>query len=499
MNCTEKVEQLNLKGINIDHEATDVECPTYLRVVKEKRKRICYYQKLQLKPDKPIWLCLNAQSLPSNIDQIRNFITAIQNSPVLLGFTETRVTDDIENWEIEIEGYECIRCDSRNRRTGGVTLYVKNDMKIESIVVNTIENNCWFIIINVNFKSYKGSVMVVYHSPNSEDKEFIDFIEHTAEDLAIKGNTIIMGDFNINMNRVNSTSLKLKSALNGLGLKQLVNEPTRVGRESSTIIDLVFSNIDLDVKVYDTPKITDHSWLHLIFNKTEVTQKKSVLIRKRNFKDFDLDLYREHLKDNISQINEYPTSDQTCNKFVHAIVHALDQTAPFKIVKISEKWIGKKWYCDDIKIACQHRDNAFLMAKRTQLQDDWHSFRILRNKVVKLIKKKKKEYFNQQINVNKNNSKQLWKTIKNIIKGDSRQETVNGDLIFDGEDTTYKENDDANNFNRYFVNSIKSIIDNIETNENKNNYCTSDIWCENVLESFELIDSKKLRTIVFSL
>ena len=76
---------------------------------------------------------------------------------------------------------------------------------------------------------------------------------------------------------------------------------------------------------------------------------------------------------------------------------------------------------------------------------------------------------------------------------------MNGELIFDGEDTTYKENDDANNFNRYFVNSIKSIIDNIETNENENNYCTSDIWCENVLESFELIDSKKLRTIVFSL
>src|SRR6187551_193375 len=115
---------------------------------------------------------------------------------------------------------------------------------------------------------------------------------------------------------------------------------------------------------------------------------------------------------------------------------------------------------------------AFLTAKRTQLQDDWHSFRILRNKVVKLIKIKEKEYFNQQINVNKNNSKQLWKTIKNIIKGDSRQETVNGDLIFDGEDTTYKENDDANNFNRYIVDSIKSIIDNIETNENEKNYST---------------------------
>lgn len=42
VNCEDKVRRLKLTDISTDHEATDKDCPTYLRIINEKRKRIDY-------------------------------------------------------------------------------------------------------------------------------------------------------------------------------------------------------------------------------------------------------------------------------------------------------------------------------------------------------------------------------------------------------------------------------------------------------------------------
>jgi len=41
--------------------------------------------------------------------------------------------------------------------------------------------------------------MLVYHSPNSSDAEFLDFLEETCCNELLNGSVIIMGDFNIDM------------------------------------------------------------------------------------------------------------------------------------------------------------------------------------------------------------------------------------------------------------------------------------------------------------
>ena len=67
------------------------------------------------------FICLVVQSLLENKDLIKGFIFNLnKSSPLLLGFTETRVTEDIEDFQIETKDYVTIRCNSLNRRTGGV-------------------------------------------------------------------------------------------------------------------------------------------------------------------------------------------------------------------------------------------------------------------------------------------------------------------------------------------------------------------------------------------
>ena len=50
-----------------------------------------------------------------------------------------------------------------------------------------------------------------------------------------------MGDFNINY-LSNATNLNVKRAFNNLGLTQIIKTATRITKDSSTSIDLIFTN-----------------------------------------------------------------------------------------------------------------------------------------------------------------------------------------------------------------------------------------------------------------
>lgn len=68
----------------------------------------------------------NIQSLYVNSDQLITDINCYKPSVVLL--SEAQTTTDIENFEIRIDGYKMIRCDSTSSYTGGVVIYVKKNL-----------------------------------------------------------------------------------------------------------------------------------------------------------------------------------------------------------------------------------------------------------------------------------------------------------------------------------------------------------------------------------
>lgn len=66
---------------------------------------------------------LNVRSLLPKIDEVRDI--ARKTTPAVLCFTETWL-DTIQDPEMEIDNYTCVRKD-RNRNGGGVATYVRNN------------------------------------------------------------------------------------------------------------------------------------------------------------------------------------------------------------------------------------------------------------------------------------------------------------------------------------------------------------------------------------
>lgn len=66
----------------------------------------------------------------------------------MLMLSETCLTEDINENEIECEGYQCFRNDSHSRHTGGC-VYVRSDVRVEVLNVSTLEEKVWILSLKV--------------------------------------------------------------------------------------------------------------------------------------------------------------------------------------------------------------------------------------------------------------------------------------------------------------------------------------------------------------
>jgi len=119
-------------------------------------------------------ICLNVQGFIKHKDEIEN-VYLHRFRPSILRFTKTHVTNMIEDHQLDIDGYVCMKGDSESSRMRGVLLYVDKEIKFEMITVNKSAGNWWTIMIKISDKNYNGILMLVYHLPS--DADFMYFRE----------------------------------------------------------------------------------------------------------------------------------------------------------------------------------------------------------------------------------------------------------------------------------------------------------------------------------
>ena len=85
------------------------------------------------------FLHININSLLPKIDEIRYFTK--KSNAAVIGITESKLDKSVLDSEINIDGYEVLRCD-RNRNGGGVACYIREDIgfDVKSCLSNDIEH-----------------------------------------------------------------------------------------------------------------------------------------------------------------------------------------------------------------------------------------------------------------------------------------------------------------------------------------------------------------------
>lgn len=430
---------------------------------------------------------LNIQGLTSHKVQLNWIIN--QNRPKIICLSETHVTKDFTKNEIKIEGYNSICSYSKSAHTGGTLIYVKKGLKYKMIKNMDDNMNMWLTGIEIKVENEKCFIYSIYHSPSSSHAEFLDKLDELFETIQLDGIIVMVGDFNIDMAGSSFYEGKLKTLIRKYGFYQVVEKCTRITKDSATKIDLVLTNKkNLKNEVHSTPKITDHSIITINMMQ-ESTEKNNVKIF-RNYKNMDvlqyqLSLINRHWPPNCSEC------DILADNLTTNLIELLNEFAPEKEKVIGQKWGNKMWWNQEIDEQIKIRDQFYQKAINTITDEDWNIYKRQRNRIVTLIRTSKVRYYDEKIDQNKQNSTEMWKTLKSIVN-EKNQDSIKNEIIFNG---VVVEKDICERFNEHFLNSIDEIVKNIHPSKTHVE-SISHIESDKNLEEFCMIEMSELRKTI---
>lgn len=425
-----------------------------------------------MKHDSVCILNLNIRGLLNNIDELKYVIR--KTKPEICVVTETHVTSNILDHEIEIPGFKYIRSDSHSTHTGGVVVYITKKLKYENIKI-IATTYLWMVSVDIKTAKHdKNKIVAVYMSANESKAEILNYFEQWLDENCLDCNLIICGDFNINVSEKTTYSQRLLRICSDFGLKQFVNSVTRRTNVSATTIDLCFSNQRVDVIITDDEQISDHHNM-FIYIKCPISNSKAKNRTIKVWKGYN-DL---SLSANISAwIDEWEEmSRKNCNVKTEWLLNNLNETAD-KFINLRTVRSIDEFFEYELE---QMRKQKNLLYKTAQYssdnnQNNWDEYRRYRNVYKQTIDRKKYECMQRRLDAVSGDVKGTWKLLKTILNGNVNDIdfiTTNGVDI-----TDHKLIADA--FNEYFVTAVEQISANIPHVEYNNDDITFEV--DNIFE-----------------
>ena len=127
----------------------------------------------------------------------------------------------------------------------------------------------------------------------------------------------------------------------------------------------------------------------------------------------------------------------------------IDNLAPSKNKRIKGK--SQNWFDAEIMEKISDRDKLFKAFKKSRLHVDKDNYKEARNEVQKLIRTKKKAYFESKLTENAGKPNQLWKCLKSLgLKFERSISNITG--LENDKSANFDVKDIAKDFSAYFSN-----------------------------------------------
>lgn len=410
------------------------------------------YNKLSYEHNEIKIISLNINSLRKHINELNVFVKRLKCKPDIIILQEIRCNVD-EILNIHFKDFKHYIDYPKNNKCGGVAILVNNKLKSDNLPsqkINSvgIEN----VVIEISTKNHRYVISGIYKHPHKDNTEFIDLIIKQSRSISKNTCYILAGDINIDLLKYND-SVQIRNIFDKLNinrLNQIVNAPTRITKNSQTIIDHIYlkSHNKLEIKTgILLESISDHlcNFVNVkIHNKLDMNNRPKVqLINKKNMSTF---------KEKIININNLVLnansndSEYLWNLFLNNIKEAYNISFP--IVKISrKKFKDKDWITECIKKSAKTKENLYKIWTKNKTPFNENKYKTYKAAYVKVIKKAKENYYKNILENDKTN-KTLWKEVRKCNGKNNRDNSI--DKIKTN-NIVYSDNKDiANALNLHF-------------------------------------------------
>ena len=231
----------------------------------------------------------------------------------------------------------------------------------------------------------------------------------------------------------------------------LVSEPTRVTKDSATLINHIYTNSEENIQCVNVKKLclSDHYAVFCNRKCNSVVGKNAhQVINYRSFKNFDeanflIDLSLVPWE----MIQSFDTVDDMVSVWNTLFLETLNKHAPVKSHRIKKKH-QPDWLTPEILDAMKERN-------KYKINGNIEMYKILRNTVSLLIEKSKKESYQTKIEDGQTDAKTIWKLFLGANrKGGNDGPNLNINV---GDRVVTDESDMTVVFNSYFVNVASNL------------------------------------------
>ena len=185
---------------------------------------------------------INVNGIRNKTDQVSFLMSQLHIDIMCIG--ETRLNDNVTYRDITISGYDLIRHDRTGRTGGGVCIYLKTELsyKVRSDILTTPLIEC----IWIELVSQHGNTLLccIYRPPNAAPIIHDHIVDTLEKAISEDKNVIIIGDLNYEYLQSGSDAQNPICILESLFLMtQLICEPTRVTTTTSSLLDIILTNV----------------------------------------------------------------------------------------------------------------------------------------------------------------------------------------------------------------------------------------------------------------
>ena len=315
------------------------------------------------------------------------------------------------------------------------------DINIISVNSETFEG-MFIKILNDNGRNfYLGNI---YRPPRNNNSElsiqtFRNYLNPCLQNLnKLHSDVILVGDFNINLLKYNDqvgSKIFLQNMFS-IGMIPNISLPTRITDSRATLIDNVYTNIEMNNNLSCSgaliSNISDHLPYFYCFSSDLHQQERThKYIYRRKFNDSNIYKFYKYLveKNIITKLNQDITADPNSNYEIleEYLNIGMEKFMPLCKIKYN-KYKHKKslWISYGILKSIKYRDKLYKNLKCMSKTSPCYANTKLNLKTYNTILKQtirhaKYIFYNYQFNKYKNDTKKTWATIKEVInKRDSR-------------------------------------------------------------------------------
>ena len=266
------------------------------------------------------------------IDEVREILLSYNFD--IFSLSETSISEDFHNAFFDIRGYSFIRRDRKSGQGGGVGLYIRDG--IDFARRPDLENDeTESLRVKIRLKNTKPLIFgTIYKPPDSSKhlpKNFNFFLSKTLQSIdSEKRESIIMGDMNVNYLIENDHEV-IKDIFTDNGFKQILNTPTRVTDQTSSLIDLIFvnNNQNISYKTVIPTGLSDHDLIACV-RKVNNVKYESETIRYRDYKNYDVNVINNELLNiNWDGVYDCNSPNQGLNIMKSILKDTIDRHVPF--------------------------------------------------------------------------------------------------------------------------------------------------------------------------